>query len=102
MKGLFLDASDALADVFHQMKRADDPQVDVNEQAKVLPEELPGLLQGYDFLFDDHTALPVDMLRRCTGLRHVIFLGTGARSYMNPEQLSEIGITVHTINGYGD
>ena len=32
-----------------------------------------------------------------------MFLGTGARSYMDPEALAaECGITVHTIKGYGD
>jgi D-3-phosphoglycerate dehydrogenase len=46
--------------------------------------------------------LPATALRHCTALKHVIFLGTGARSYMNPEELAAIGITVHTIKGYGD
>jgi D-3-phosphoglycerate dehydrogenase len=32
----------------------------------------------------------------------VVFLGTGARSYMNPEELGELGIEVHLIKGYGD
>jgi len=32
----------------------------------------------------------------------VVFLGTGARSYMNPEELAELGISVHLIKGYGD
>jgi D-3-phosphoglycerate dehydrogenase len=41
-------------------------------------------------------------MRQCTGLKHIIFLGTGARSYMNPEELAELGITVHIIKGYGD
>jgi D-3-phosphoglycerate dehydrogenase len=41
-------------------------------------------------------------LARIKGLKHVIFLGTGARSYMNPEELAALGITVHTIKGYGD
>ena len=31
-----------------------------------------------------------------------MFLGTGARSYMNPEELAELGISVHLIKGYGD
>ena len=31
-----------------------------------------------------------------------MFLGTGARSYMNPEELAAIGIAVHIIKGYGD
>ena len=53
------------------------------------PDELPGLLAGYDFMFDDHTQLPTETMRRCTGLKHIIFLGTGARSYMNPDELAE-------------
>ena len=32
----------------------------------------------------------------------MVFLGTGARSYMNPEELAELGIDVHLIKGYGD
>ena len=32
----------------------------------------------------------------------MIFLGTGARSYMDPEALAGLGVTVHTIKGYGD
>jgi D-3-phosphoglycerate dehydrogenase len=32
----------------------------------------------------------------------VVFLGTGARSYMNVEELAAIGIEVHIIKGYGD
>jgi D-3-phosphoglycerate dehydrogenase len=35
-------------------------------------------------------------------LRHVVFLGTGARSYMDCDGLATLGITVHTIKGYGD
>ena len=74
----------------------------VNEQGEIKPDELPGLLAGYDFCFDDHTQMPTEAMRECTGLKHVIFLGTGARSYMNPEELAELGITVHIIKGYGD
>ena len=82
--------------------RADDPPVDVNEQGEIPSDALPALLAGYDFVLDDHTKLPIEAMRRCTGLKHVIFLGTGARSYMDPEALAELGITVHIIKGYGD
>ena len=102
MKGLFLDAVDDLGAVFRRVARADDPPVDVNEQADVAPEELPGLLAGYDFVLDDHSQMPTATMRSCPGLRHIIFLGTGARSYMNPEELAALGITVHIIKGYGD
>ena len=102
MKGLFLDAVDDLADVFRRVVRPDDPPVTVNEQLEVPPDTLPGLLAGYDFVFDDHSQMPTEVMRRCTGLKHIIFLGTGARSYMHPEELAEHGITVHIIKGYGD
>ena len=102
MKGLFLDATEDLAEVFRAMRREGDPAIDVTIQAQVAPGELPRMLAGYDFMLDDHTALPTEAMRACTGLRHVVFLGTGARSYMNPEELAALGITVHTIKGYGD
>jgi D-3-phosphoglycerate dehydrogenase / 2-oxoglutarate reductase len=102
MKGLFLDAVDDLADVFRQVVRPDDPPVTVNEQLEVPPETLPGLLAGYDFVLDDHSQMPTEWMQRCADLKHIIFLGTGARSYMHPEELAEHGITVHIIKGYGD
>jgi D-3-phosphoglycerate dehydrogenase len=88
--------------VFERVVRPDDPPVAVNEQGHIPPETLPGLLAGYDFVLDDHTKMPADSMRHCTDLKHIIFLGTGARSYMNPEELAELGITVHIIKGYGD
>jgi D-3-phosphoglycerate dehydrogenase / 2-oxoglutarate reductase len=102
MKGLFLDAVDDLATVFHHVSRPGDPPMTVNEQGDIPAADLPGLLAGYDFCFDDHTQMPTEAMRACTGLKHIIFLGTGARSYMNPEELADIGITVHIIKGYGD
>ncbi|WP_428484516.1 NAD(P)-dependent oxidoreductase [Rhodopila sp.] len=102
MKGLFMDAVDDLAAVFHRVVRPTDPPVVVEERGAITPDELPELCAGYDFILDDHTQLPTESMKRCVGLKHVIFLGTGARSYMHPEQLADIGITVHTIKGYGD
>lgn len=102
MKGIFLDASDALADVFDRMVQADDPPIVVNQDDLVPAEALPSLLEGYDFVLDDHSYLPTAALQTCKSLKHVIFLGTGARSYMNPDELAALGITVHTIKGYGD
>jgi D-3-phosphoglycerate dehydrogenase / 2-oxoglutarate reductase len=102
MKGLFLDAVDDLAEVFQRVVRPTDPPVTIREQDLVRPAELPGLLAGYDFVLDDHSQMPTEVMRHCAGLKHIIFLGTGARSYMHPEELAELGITVHIIKGYGD
>ena len=60
------------------------------------------MLDGAEIAIVDHTALPTEIARKCAGLKHVVFLGTGARSYMNPEELGELGIAVHLIRGYGD
>jgi D-3-phosphoglycerate dehydrogenase len=102
MRGLFIDASEGMADVFRKVVRPDDPPIDVHDTPDIHPADLPGLLAGYDFVVDDHNALPTTAMRLCPDIRHVIFLGTGARSYMNPEELAGLGITVHTIKGYGD
>ncbi len=102
MQGLFVDATDELADIFRRVMRAGDPKVGVNIQEEVRPEQLPALLAGQDFVLNDRTYMPTEWMAKCQGLKHVIFLGTGARSYMNPEELAALGITVHIIKGYGD
>lgn len=85
-----------------RLHRADDLPLEVNRQPDIRPEGLPAALGGAPIAIIDHTHLPTEIARQCHGLRHVVFLGTGARSYMNPEELAELGITVHTIKGYGD
>ena len=102
MQGLFLDADAEQAQIFKRVARPGDPPIRVNQQAEVAPEQLPALLAGSDFVLNDHTNMPADAMARCQGLKHVIFLGTGARSYMDPDALERIGIKVHTIRGYGD
>jgi D-3-phosphoglycerate dehydrogenase len=102
MQGIFIDADEELAGAFAKMVRPDDPPVAVNRQDRVSAGELAGLLAGHEFVLNDHTQMPTAALAQCIGLKHVIFLGTGARSYMNPEELAELGITVHIIKGYGD
>jgi D-3-phosphoglycerate dehydrogenase / 2-oxoglutarate reductase len=101
MKSLFIDCNDQLAPVWRQVARADDPPIDVNRTA-FAPADLPDLLQGYGICINDHSYLPTPLIERCDGLRHVVFLGTGAASYMNIDELAQRGIRVHTIKGYGD
>ena len=102
MRGLFVDANGSLADIFERLNVAGDPPVRINRDADITPDQMPALLDGAEIVVIDHTPLPTDVARRCSGLKHVVFLGTGARSYMNPEELAELGIDVHLIKGYGD
>jgi D-3-phosphoglycerate dehydrogenase / 2-oxoglutarate reductase len=102
MKGIFPDASGGLDEVLRNVTLRDDPPVAVETHDFIAPEDLPGMLAGYDFMLDDHSKMPTDVMKKCPDLKHIIFLGTGARSYMNPDELAELGITVHIIKGYGD
>jgi D-3-phosphoglycerate dehydrogenase len=102
VRGVFVDANGSLADIFERQNKAGDPAVHVNRNADIKSDDMPGLLGGAEIVVIDHTSLPTDVAKRCNGLKHVVFLGTGARSYMNPEELAELGIEVHLIKGYGD
>ncbi|QQO16364.1 3-phosphoglycerate dehydrogenase [Bradyrhizobium diazoefficiens] len=102
MRALFVDANDTLAAVTERLLRADNLPVAINRNPAISPDDLPRLLDGIEIMIVDHTAVPTPIAAKCVGLKHVVFLGTGARSYMNPEELSRHGISVHTIKGYGD
>lgn len=101
MKSIFLDCNDQLAPVWARVIRPDDPKIDVN-QTPFAREDLPLVLADYDIALDDHSYMPTELVARCKQLRHIVFLGTGAASYMNVDELKARGIAVHTIKGYGD
>jgi D-3-phosphoglycerate dehydrogenase len=102
MRGVFVDANESLAVIFERLAKPGDPKVAIHRDPDITSDQYPGILDGAEIAIVDHTALPTDIARKCTGLKHVVFLGTGARSYMNPEELAEFGIAVHLIKGYGD
>jgi D-3-phosphoglycerate dehydrogenase len=64
--------------------------------------ELPRLIDDYEICLDDHSYIPTDMVAQCHALKHIVFLGTGASSYMDVAALKQRGVAVHTIKGYGD
>jgi D-3-phosphoglycerate dehydrogenase len=102
MQAVFVDANETLAAVAEGLARIARIALRINRHPDITPDELPSAIQNAPIALIDHTRLPTDIAKKCRGLRHVVFLGTGARSYMDPEALSSIGIEVHTISGYGD
>ncbi|MGY4336140.1 phosphoglycerate dehydrogenase-like enzyme [Bradyrhizobium sp. LM2.9] len=102
MRGVFVDANEALAVIMERLEQPGDPKVRIHRDPDIKPEQYPEILDGAEIAIVDHTALPTEVAKKCAGLKHVVFLGTGARSYMNPEELAELGISVHLIKGYGD
>jgi D-3-phosphoglycerate dehydrogenase len=102
VQAVFVDANESLGVIFERLAKAGDPQIRIHRDPDITPDQLPHVLDGAPIAIIDHTALPTELARHCTGLKHVVFLGTGARSYMHPEELAELGIEVHLIKGYGD
>jgi D-3-phosphoglycerate dehydrogenase len=91
MKSIFIDCNNQLAPVFARVRRPDDPPIAVNSDA-FQSADLPRLLAGYDVCLDDHSYMPTEVMAQCRGLKHIVFLGTGASSYMDvPERARHQG-----------
>jgi D-3-phosphoglycerate dehydrogenase len=101
MKTIFIDCNQQLGSVWQRVYRADDPPITVNT-APFEKNELPRIVGDYDIAIDDHSYMPTDLVRQCKNLKHIVFLGTGAASYMSVPEIEALGVKVHTIKGYGD
>ena len=92
----------SLAEIFERQRKPGDPDVRINLDPDIKPEQWPTCSTAPRSRSSITRRLPTEVAKQCKGLKHVVFLGTGARSYMNPEELAELGIAVHLIKGYGD
>jgi len=81
MKGLFWNAVDDWPR-FHRVSRR--RSADGRERAgEIAPEALPACWLDTISASTNHTQMSTAAMAGCSGLSNVIFLGTGARSYMN-------------------
>ena len=101
MKTIFIDCNPQLGAVWKRVYRADDPAVTINT-TPFEKNELPRVVGDHEVVIDDHSYMPTDLVAQCKNLKHIVFLGTGAASYMNVAELEATGVKVHTIKGYGD
>jgi D-3-phosphoglycerate dehydrogenase len=101
MKTIFIDCNPQLGAVWKRVYRADDPPVTINT-TPFEKNELPRVIGDYEIAIDDHSYMPTDLVRQCKNLKHIVFLSTGAASYMTVAEIEALGIKVHTIKGYGD
>jgi len=98
---IFIDATPDLLNLWRQVHRETDQAVAIN-MVPVAPEQVPAILAGYDTCIIDATYFPKAQLQRCPNLRHIVFLGSGAASYIDLAAAKDLGIKVSTISGYGD
>ncbi|GHV52893.1 dehydrogenase [Deltaproteobacteria bacterium] len=101
-RAVFVDATPTLADAMKTRMLPGDMPIQLSEQPDVQPAMLPGLLGDAPIMLIDHSRFPTDVAKQCPSLKHIVFLGVGAASYMNIAELAAMGITVHLIRGYGD
>lgn len=101
MKTLFIDCDAHLIASWRSVYRQGDPAIDVNT-APFERDAIPAMASGYHIIIDDHSYFPAPVLERCTSLKHIVYLGTGASSYVDMVAAERLGITVSTIKGYGD
>jgi D-3-phosphoglycerate dehydrogenase len=101
MKTIFIDCNPQLGAVWTRVSRPDDPAVEINN-VPFEKNELPRVIGSHDIAIDDHSYMPTELVAQCRSLKHIVFLGTGAASYMNVAGIEALGVKVHTIKGYGD
>jgi D-3-phosphoglycerate dehydrogenase len=64
--------------------------------------ELSAWCDGAETILVEHTNIPDSILTKNPTLRHIVFMGTGAASYINLPLAKEAGIEVSTVAGYGN
>ena len=101
MPTLFLDCTEDMAPLWAAVQRPGDPAITL-AMAPGQPDDIPARLAGYATCIDDHSYFTADTLARCSDLRRIVFLGTGASSFIDLEAAERCGIAVDTIKGYGD
>jgi len=66
------------------------------------PDELADLVADAAVVLNGHTTMDDALLARAPMLRSIVFLGTGASSYIDMASAERLDIRVRTIRGYGD
>lgn len=100
-KVLFIDSTPDIDRVWKQVHGAGDIPIVVN-MGPVAEADVPKAIAGYDTVINDATYFNEATLKLCSGLKHIVFLGTGAASYVDLAAAERQGIKVSTIGGYGD
>ena len=66
------------------------------------PATLEALMDGAIGVVNGHTAMDDAFLSRHRALRTIVFLGTGASTYIDVNAAQRLDIRVRTVRGYGD
>ncbi len=100
-KAVFIDCPEFLGQLYSAELRAILPGLVMNIGDP--PGDDPAaMLAGALGAINDHTLMNEEILRACEGLKIIVFMGTGASSYIDVDAAQRIGIRVRTIRDYGN
>jgi D-3-phosphoglycerate dehydrogenase / 2-oxoglutarate reductase len=101
MKATFIDCPPFLHELYRGEFAKIVPDLSINIGSPS-PDEVVRLLEGSTFAMNDHTTIDAALLAACPSLRCIVFLGTGAGSFIDLAAAERQGIRVRTYGGYGD
>ncbi len=102
MKTVYIDCppyNHAILRTHGLLQRVPDMQVYIGEPDRSTLHEL---VQDAVALINGRTYMDAELLRRSPALKTIVFLGTGASSYIDLGAAEALGIEVRTVIGYGD
>jgi D-3-phosphoglycerate dehydrogenase / 2-oxoglutarate reductase len=101
MKAIFFDCTPYLHEIYRRELRAIVPDLEINV-GNPSREEAIALLADAAFAMNDHTQMDDALLAACPHLKVVVFLGTGAASFIDLAAAERRGVRVRAYGGYGD
>ena len=101
MKATFIDCPPFLHELYHGEIAGIVADLAINVGSPSANEAIR-LLEGSAFALNDHTMMDRALLEACPSLKCIVFLGTGAASYIDLAAAERLGIRVRSYGGYGD
>ena len=101
MKARFIDCPPFLNELYRGELASIVPDLEINIGSPSRDEAI-ALLEGATFAMNDHTMIDEALLAACPTLKAIVFLGTGAASFIDLQAAERLGIRVRAYGGYGD
>ncbi|MDN7559102.1 NAD(P)-dependent oxidoreductase [Burkholderia orbicola] len=101
MKKVFVDCTPELHELFESENLSVPDDIEIHN-GTYNDAELLAWCDGAETIMVEHTNIPDSVLADSQTLRHIVFMGTGAASYINLPLASRRGIKVSTVAGYGN
>lgn len=101
MRAIFVDCTPELSCVIDRGGLPVPSTIEINEGSPT-EDELITLCKAAEVIVVEHTVVPPAVLDACPTVRAIIFMGTGAGTYINLDDAARRGVEVYTTPGYGD